>query len=106
MLDTTGHMVFKSAAMAENETEWQRWKVMLTSLPLWIGISCFCLEFVIWLALLSLVPLSLAMLVASINIVTVMLAGKILFNEKLDGMRITGMWLMTIGVALVGGFVA
>jgi drug/metabolite transporter (DMT)-like permease len=106
ILDTTGHLVFKSAAIAENETEWQRWKVMLTSLPLWIGISCFSLEFVVWLALLSLVPLSLAMLVGSINIVVVMLAGKILFNERLDRMRITGMWLMTIGVALAGGFVA
>ena len=104
VLDTAGHLAFKSAAIAEHETEWQRWKVMLTSLPLWIGISCFCLEFVVWLALLSVVPLSLGMLVGSINIVIVMLAGKLLFGERLDKMRVAGMWLMTIGVALAGGF--
>jgi drug/metabolite transporter (DMT)-like permease len=106
VLDTAGHLAFKSAAIAEHETEWQRWKTMLSSFPLWIGISCFCFEFVVWLALLSVVPLSLGMLVGSINIVVVMLAGKVLFGERLDRMRVAGMWLMTIGVALAGGFVS
>ena len=77
---------------------------MLTSLPMWIGLTCFVFEFLVWLALLSLVPLSLGMLVGSINVVVVMLAGKILFNERLDRMRVAGMWLITIGVALAGGF--
>lgn len=105
-LDTAGHLAFKSAAIAEHETEWQRWKLMLSSLPLWIGIGCFCVEFVVWLALLSLVPLSLGMLVGSINIVAVMVAGKLLFGERLDRMRVAGMWLISIGVALAGGFVS
>lgn len=105
-LDTAGHLAFKSASIAEHETEWRRWKAMLSSLPLWVGITCFCLEFIVWLALLSIVPLSMGMLVGSINIVIVMLAGKLLFGERLDRMRIIGMWLVTIGVALAGGFVA
>jgi drug/metabolite transporter (DMT)-like permease len=104
VLDTAGHLAFKSAAIAEHETEWQRWKVMLSSWPLWIGISCFCLQFGVWLALLSIVPLSLGMLIGSINIVVVMLAGKVVFGERLDRMRVTGMLLMTIGAALAGGF--
>ena len=102
-LDTIGHLAFKSAAIAEHETEWGRWKAMLRSLPLWIGIACFGLEFLVWLALLSIVPLSLAMLVGSINIVVVMLAGKLLFGERLDKMRVAGMWFITLGVALAGG---
>lgn len=106
MLDTAGHLAFKSAAIAEHETEWQRWKLMLSSLPLWLGIICFCLEFFVWLALLSLVPLSMGMLVGSINIVVVMLAGKLLFGERLDRLRIIGMSLVTLGVALAGGFIA
>lgn len=105
-LDTAGHLAFKAAAIAEHETEWQRWKTMLGSVPMWIGITCFGLEFLVWLALLSIVPLSLAMLVGSINIVVVMWAGKILFHERLDRMRVAGMWLISIGVALAGGFVA
>lgn len=106
ILDTAGHLAFKSAAIAEHETEWQRWKLMLSSFPLWLGISCFCLEFVVWLALLSIVPLSMGMLVGSINIVVVMLAGKLLFGERLDRLRVIGMSLVTLGVALAGGFVA
>jgi len=104
VLDTAGHLAFKHAAIAEHETEWHRWKVMFSSLPMWIGITCFCLEFVVWLALLSIVPLSLGMLVGSINIVVVMVAGKILFGERLDRMRVAGMCFITIGVALAGGF--
>ena len=103
-LDTIGHLAFKAAAISEHETEWGRWKAMFSSLPLWIGISCFGLEFLVWLALLSIVPLSLAMLIGSINIVVVMLAGKLLFHERLDKMRIAGMWFISIGVTLAGGF--
>jgi len=104
VLDTAGHLSFKHAAITEHETELQRWKKMLASVPFWIGIACFCSEFVAWYALISLVPLSLAVLLGSINIVAVMLAGKLLFRERLDRMRVTGMWLITIGVALAGGY--
>ncbi len=102
VLDTSGHLAFKSAAITEHETEWHRWKQMMTSPAMWLGITCFVLEFVVWLALLSLVPLSLAMLIGSINVVAVMYAGKVLFHEHLDRMRVAGMWLISIGVALAG----
>ena len=105
ILDTTGHLAFKSAAITEHEIELQRWKMMLSSAPLWIGIACFGLEFGVWFALLSLIPLSLAMLIGSINIVVVMLAGRLLFHERLDRMRVAGMWLIAVGVGLAGGFV-
>lgn len=103
-LDTVGHLAFKSAAVAEHEVELQRWKKMLSSPLLWIGIACFSLEFAVWFFLLSLVPLSLAILIGSINIVAVMLAGRLLFRERLDRMRVAGMTLIAIGVALAGGF--
>lgn len=104
VLDTTGHLAFKATAITEHENEWQRWKKMLALPYMWLGIFCFLLEFLVWLALLSLVPLSLAMLIGSINVVAVMLAGKALFGERLDRMRVAGMWFITIGVALAGGF--
>lgn len=77
---------------------------MFTLPAMWIGVVCFGLEFLVWLALLSLIPLSLAMLIGSINVVLVMLAGKIIFHERLDRMRIAGMGFITLGVALAGGF--
>ncbi len=104
VLDTTGHLAFKSAAVAESDTEWQRWKNLFLLPAMWVGVICFGLEFMVWLALLSLIPLSLAMLIGSINVVLVMWAGKIIFDERLDRMRLAGMWLITLGVALAGGF--
>lgn len=105
VLDTAGHLAFKSAATIDDAlTLWERWKRMLSSLPLWIGVICFCLEFAAWFALLSLIPLSLAMLIGSINIVVVMLAGRVFFRERLDGLRVAAMWLIAVGVALAGGF--
>lgn len=105
LLDTSGRLAFKSAAVTgSDEGEWQRWKQMLRTPALWAGIASFCLEFVVWLALLSLIPLSQAILIGSINIVVVALAGRVFFRERLDATRIAGFTLIAIGVALAGGF--
>jgi drug/metabolite transporter (DMT)-like permease len=104
VLDTAGHLAFKSAASAADDDLLARWKTMLASPLLWTGIVSFCLEFAVWFALLSVIPLSQAMLIGSINIVVVMLAGRAFFKERLDGMRIAGMTFIAIGVALAGGF--
>lgn len=103
LLDTAGRVAFKSAAVTDSRNgEWQRWKQMLRSHVLWMGIVCFCLEFVVYLALLSLIPLSEAILIGSINIVAVALAGRFFFRERLDATRVAGILLITIGVALAG----
>ena len=99
-----GHLAFKSVAITRHDSELQRWKKMLASPALWIGVLCFGLEFGAWFALLSLIPLSLAMLIGSINIVVLMLIGKLLFGERLDRMRVVGMGLIALGVGLAGGF--
>jgi drug/metabolite transporter (DMT)-like permease len=102
IVDTVGHMAFKRAAIIEHETEWQRWKKMISLYPLWIGIACFCLEFALWLVLLSVLPLSLGVLLGAINMVAIIFAGRVIFRELLDPMRILGMVFITLGVALVG----
>lgn len=101
-LDTAGHMAFKSAALTEHQIALQRWKMMLSSPMLWGGIACFILQFVVWFALLSLIPLSRAVLVGSINIVTVMLAGRLFHRELLNRHRVVGMCLIAVGVAIAG----
>jgi len=103
VLDTGGQLAFKAAASDPNEAEGlQRWKHMLSRPWLWLGIACYVLEFVAWIAFLSLVPLSKGVLLGSINIVALMIAGRILFREKLTPLRVTGMLLVTAGVAVVG----
>jgi drug/metabolite transporter (DMT)-like permease len=101
-LDTAGHLSFKAAA-DKKATESGSWRTMLHSVYLWIGIACFSLEFAVWFALLSLIPLSQAVLVGSINIVVLMIAGRLLFRERLDRLRVGGMILIAAGVALAGG---
>jgi multidrug transporter EmrE-like cation transporter len=103
-LDTIGHVALKFAAVAgqESASELNRWKSMLGSIPLWIGIICFCLEFVVWLAFLSVLSLSQGVLLGAINMVSIVIAGRLIFKERLDPMRIFGISLIAIGVILVG----
>jgi len=102
--DTMGHIALKSAAILDHETELGRWKAMLSSVPLWIGVVCFCLEFVVWLAFLSVLSLSQGVLLGAINMVAIVIAGKLIFKERLDRMRVIGVGLISLGVALVGIF--
>ena len=103
-LDTVGHVALKFAAIADQEesTELARWKFMLGSFPLWVGIACFCLEFIVWLAFLSVLSLSQGVLLGAINMVSIVIAGRLVFKERLDRMRLIGMALITVGVIFVG----
>jgi len=69
---------------------------------LWLGIASYVIEFLVWIAFLSLIPLSEGVLLGSINIVAIMVAGRFLFGEKLTRLRVTGILLVTLGVAIVG----
>lgn len=101
ILDTVGQLAFKRAATAEGDGV-ARWLAMGRSPALWLGLGCYLAEFFAWLAFLSLVPLSEGVLLGSVNIVVVMLAGRLLFRERLTRWRIAGMVLVAGGVALVG----
>lgn len=94
-LETAGQVSLKAAASPS-------WRRMLRSPVLWTGVACFVLQFVAWLGLLSLIALSEAMLINSINIVAVMLTGRVMFGERLDLLRVTGASLVAVGVALAG----
>ena len=68
----------------------------------WVGLACYVIEFVLWLAFLSLVPLSQGVLLAAISTVVIMVAGRIWFKEALTPLRICGLVLITAGVTIVG----
>ena len=69
-----------------------------------MGIGSYVGEFLLWLAFLTLVPLSEGILLGSVNIIAVMVVGRILFKEKLTPLRLTGILLVASGVAVVGAF--
>ena len=103
LVDSGGQLAFKAAASEPGERDgMERWRFMLARPWLWVGIACYVAEFVVWLAFLSLVPLSDGVLLCSINIVAIMILGRVLFRERLAPMRVLGIVLVSIGVAIVG----
>lgn len=104
LLDTTGQIAFKSAAVAsathgEDSSYWGQ----LTRRPtLWLGLCCYVAEFLVWIAFVSFIPLSVGVLLGSFNIVALMLAGRWLFAEHQSRLHIVGMLLVSAGVAVVG----
>lgn len=103
LLDTFGQLSFKAAAAGQGLGEGlARWKAMARRPWLWAGIACYVGEFLVWLAFLSLVPLSEGVLLGSINIVAVMVAGRFLFGERFSPLRTVGILLVAAGVAVVG----
>lgn len=103
LVDSGGQLAFKAAASEPGERDgMERWRFMLARPWLWVGIACYVAEFLVWLAFLSLVPLSDGVLLGSINIVAIMILGRVLFREKLALMRVAGIVLISIGVAVVG----
>lgn len=103
LVDSGGQLAFKAAASEPGDRDgMERWRFMLGRPWLWVGMACYVAEFVVWLAFLSLVPLSDGVLLGSINIVAIMVLGRILFKEKLAPMRVAGIVLVSIGVAVVG----
>ncbi|MFI4969187.1 MAG: EamA family transporter [Lysobacterales bacterium] len=103
LLDTFGQLSFKAAAEGPDLGEGlARWRAMARQPWIWCGVGCYVGEFLAWLAFLSLLPLSEGVLLGSINIVAVMIAGRFLFNEKFSPLRTLGILLIAGGVAVVG----
>jgi len=101
--DAIGQLAFKAAAGTPDHLDGlERWKHMLGDRWLWLGISAYVVEIFCWIAFLSMVPLSVAVLLGSINILAVMLGGRIFFGEALTTRRLTATALITVGVVLVG----
>ncbi|MGL4860160.1 MAG: EamA family transporter [Enterobacteriaceae bacterium] len=103
IVDAAGQISFKMAVTKSIEHQGlAHWKHMLGQPWIWVGVGCYILEFIFWLAFLTLVPLSIGVMLASINIVVIMIAGRILFKEYLTPWRLAGILLIAAGVSVVG----
>lgn len=101
--DTVGQIAFKFAAVSpQNKSRWQYWFTLFRSHWLWIGIGSYGAGFLFWIAFVTLLPLSQAILLGSANIISVMIVGRLVFKEELTPFRIIGVSLITLGVILVG----
>jgi drug/metabolite transporter (DMT)-like permease len=103
LLDTAGQLIFKAVASDDRAGDGlTRWRYMLARPWIWVGVGCYVAVFLVWIAFLSLVPLSEGVLLGAINIVAIMIAGRVLFGERLTPLRVTGILLVAAGVAIVG----
>jgi drug/metabolite transporter (DMT)-like permease len=103
VIDTVGQLAFKAAASEHNHHNGlAHWKAMAMRPWIWIGITSYIIEFITWLVFLSLVPLSDGVMLGSINIVVILIAGRLFFNEKLTSNRLIGVILISLGVTIVG----
>jgi len=103
--DAAGQISFKRAAVVAGaiDLSWHQWWKRLAHVPwIWAGIGCFVLEFFLWLAVLSLLPLSRGVLLGSASTIVLLIAGRLFFSERLDSMQVLGASLIAIGVAVVG----
>ncbi|MFT0879123.1 SMR family transporter [Rhodopseudomonas sp. G2_2311] len=66
------------------------------------GLSCFALSAVVWLFVLSRVPLSYAYPFVALGIVATVVSGAVHFGEPVSLQAIAGVALIVSGVVLVG----
>lgn len=101
--DTVGQIAFKYAAItSKHQQGLHYWQRLFGNFWLWLGFGTYFVGFIFWLAFLSEIPLSQGILLGSFNIITVMIAGRVLFKEHLTAFRLIGIFFITFGVILVG----
>lgn len=101
LCDVAGQLCFKRGAR-ELEGVAARHLLRLFVEP-WVlaGIAVYTVEIVVWLRILSLVPLSIAFPIASLNFLAITLASRLWLGERVSAHRWVGAALVTAGVVLV-----
>jgi len=103
--DVLGQVLFKTALDApalDDATPATFVKTALRSPPLWGGVGAYAVEFVLWLWVLSQLPLSVAFPIASLAYVGVVVSSRVILGERVSRRRWAGVGLITLGVAIVG----
>jgi len=75
---------------------------MFSNLFVLLGIAIYLLSTVLWLWVLSKVPLSFAYPMISLSYVIIIIAGKWIFKERIDIWKITAIVLILAGVVALG----
>lgn len=103
LVDTCGQLFFKAATHdSARYSGFAFWRHMIGRGWIWLGAGCYALQFIFWLAFLTLVPLSVGVMLGAINVVVIMVAGRVWFKERLSPWRLIGMLLIALGVLAVG----
>jgi multidrug transporter EmrE-like cation transporter len=72
-----------------------------TSPSIVMGLACFGFSAIVWLFVLSKMPVSTAYPFVSLGIVITVVAGRLIFGELISPVKIAGVCLIVIGVSAV-----
>lgn len=76
-------------------------KRLLSTPYLWFGMMSYAVALVLYLAILSRVPLNVATSIASLNFIAVLLASRLLLGEPIPPLRYLGFACILLGVYVV-----
>ncbi len=75
---------------------------IFTDLYVLIGVGIYVLSTVLWIRVLSSVPLSFAYPCISVSYIIIIVAGRWVFRERIDGWKIAAIALIIAGVIALG----
>ena len=96
LLEAAEQLCFKCAA---NDSSLLK---TLTKPILWAGVLLWSVELVAWTNVLEHVPLSIAFPIMSLTYITTLMAGALVFKERVNKRHAMGALLIAAGVACVG----
>jgi multidrug transporter EmrE-like cation transporter len=107
MLNAVAQLALKAATRATGPVQLRAdtWASTLWTLahqtPLWIGLTCYGVSVLLWIATLSRVDVSLAYPMLSLGYIVAALAGWYFFGEVLSVQRIVAICVIIAGVYLI-----
>ncbi|MEO8061547.1 MAG: hypothetical protein ABI821_02240 [Pseudomonadota bacterium] len=97
----TGQILFKRAAAQITPGAGGGWLLELARLPtMWVAVALYAVSTLLWVRILTTVPLSRAYPFVALAFVLVPAAGYLFFNETVNARYAIGTALIVIGVAV------
>jgi multidrug transporter EmrE-like cation transporter len=105
LLGAVGQIIMKKGMQIYGEVTagsvWRQLVPILKVPQVTVGLLCYALSAVLWIAVVSKIDLSLAYPMVSVAYVAVFVASWFLFGEKISAIRIAGLVLIVAGVVVI-----
>lgn len=105
LMGAAGQVIMKKGMLIYGEVSagavWRQLVPILRVPFVSLGLLCYALSAVLWIAVVSKVDLSLAYPMVSVAYVAVFVASWFLFGEKISGVRVAGLVLIVAGVLVI-----
>ena len=104
--EVAGQILFKrgidSVDAGETHFGFKTLRLALSSRAIWGGVLIYGIEFMVWIEILGLLPLSIAFPLESVSYVAVLMATRIFLREVVPTRRWVGIGLICAGIAVLG----